>query len=169
MPTLTGHKVKFLDNLRFRYKLIIWSIMHVPIKKKKKKLPSHLWSQLSVCLLLARRVYIYICGSILASNVGGHVKVAVIPKASLALSSEFIWVLSHHTGTSCEFSGSLQLAMGTTTATMDRNADGEQGRRKKKGGFKTMPLILGEEIVYAASAYVTVVYTNLCSLLKLRN
>jgi hypothetical protein len=36
--------------------------------------------------------------------------------------------------------------MGTATAAMDRNADGEQGKRKKKGGFRTMPLILGEEI-----------------------
>ncbi|CAD6333829.1 unnamed protein product [Miscanthus lutarioriparius] len=35
--------------------------------------------------------------------------------------------------------------IGTTTATMDRNADGEQGRRKK-GGFRTMPLILASEV-----------------------
>ena len=56
--------------------------------------------------------------------------------------------------------------IGTTTATMDRNADGEQGRRKK-GGFRTMPLILGEEIDMPASAYVAVVYTNLWSLHKL--
>jgi hypothetical protein len=35
--------------------------------------------------------------------------------------------------------------MATTAPAADRNADGdEQGRRKKKGGFRTMPLILGE-------------------------
>ena len=32
-----------------------------------------------------------------------------------------------------------------TPAAVERNADGdEQGRRRKKGGFRTMPLILGE-------------------------
>uniref|UniRef100_A0A804PZ30 Protein NRT1/ PTR FAMILY 3.1 n=1 Tax=Zea mays TaxID=4577 RepID=A0A804PZ30_MAIZE len=36
--------------------------------------------------------------------------------------------------------------MGTATAAMDRNADGEQGKRKKKGGFRTMPLILASEV-----------------------
>jgi hypothetical protein len=61
--------------------------------------------------------------------------------------------------------------MGTTTATMDRNADGEQGRRKK-GGFRTMPLILGEEIEYRICLHhrlmlQLVVYTNLWSLHKL--
>jgi hypothetical protein len=36
--------------------------------------------------------------------------------------------------------------MARTTPAVDRDADdGEQGRRKK-GGFRTMPLILGESI-----------------------
>ncbi|TKW27313.1 hypothetical protein SEVIR_3G249400v4 [Setaria viridis] len=35
--------------------------------------------------------------------------------------------------------------MATNTPAVDRNADGEQGRRKK-GGFRTMPLILASEV-----------------------
>jgi peptide/histidine transporter 3/4 len=35
--------------------------------------------------------------------------------------------------------------MATTTTTVGRNGEGEQ-KRREKGGFKTMPFILGEEI-----------------------
>jgi len=35
--------------------------------------------------------------------------------------------------------------MATTAPAVDRKADGdEQGSRRRKGGFRTMPLILGE-------------------------
>jgi hypothetical protein len=51
--------------------------------------------------------------------------------------------------------------MGTTTATMDRNADGEQGRRKK-GGFRTIPLILGEEIDMPAHRLMLQLFTPIC-------
>jgi hypothetical protein len=90
----------------------------------------------------------------------GHVKVAVVPQGPALIEHQQRLTHSLTTGTS-EFSGSLQLAMGTTTATMDSNADGEQGRMKK-GGFRTMPLILGEEIDMPAHRFILQLFTPIC-------